>query len=140
MAKRCGLTTHTLRYYERIGLIQPVGRASNGHRRYSLTDEAWIEFLHCMRMTDMPIRELQRYAKLRERGDDTTLERRQILEDHLAAITAQVAQLQQAQKVLGYKIANGKKIEQRIQMGQPLHGICGSCTTQQPESGTAQAD
>lgn len=111
MAKRCGLTTHTLRYYERIGLIQPVGRATNGHRRYSLADEAWIEFLHCLRMTDMPIRELQRYAKLRERGEGTARERRQILEDHLATITAQVAQLQQAQKVLSYKITHDQGIE-----------------------------
>lgn len=111
MAKRCGLTTHTLRYYERIGLIQPVGRATNGHRRYSLADEAWIEFLHCLRMTNMPIRELQRYAKLRERGEDTARERRQILEDHLATITAQVAQLQQAQKVLSYKITHDQGIE-----------------------------
>jgi DNA-binding transcriptional MerR regulator len=119
MAKRCGMTTHTLRYYERIGLIQPVGRASNGHRRYSLADEAWIEFLHRMRTTNIPIRVLQHYAELREQGDETSLERRQILEDHLTAITEQIAQLQQAQQLLAYKITNYKKIEQKIRRGQP---------------------
>ena len=42
MAERCGMTAHTLRYYERVGLIQPVGRARNGHRRYSEADAAWL--------------------------------------------------------------------------------------------------
>ena len=42
MAERCGMTAHTLRYYERVGLIQPVGRARNGHRRYSEADAAWV--------------------------------------------------------------------------------------------------
>ena len=41
------MTAHTLRYYERVGLIQPVGRARNGHRRYSESDEMWLNFLHC---------------------------------------------------------------------------------------------
>jgi DNA-binding transcriptional MerR regulator len=119
MAERCGMTPHTLRYYERVGLIQPVGRAHNGHRRYSEADEAWIQFLHCMRATSMPIREMQRYAELREKGDATSLERRQILEDHQAGIAAQIVELQQAHALLTHKIANYKKIEQRIRVRGP---------------------
>jgi DNA-binding transcriptional MerR regulator len=99
MAARCGMTAHTLRYYERVGLIQPVGRAHNGHRRYSEADACWIGFLHCMRATNMPIREMQRYAELRELGDSTTLERRKILEDH-----------------------QYRKVEQRIRIGGPESG------------------
>ena len=113
------MTAHTLRYYERVGLIQPVERARNGHRRYSDADEAWIHFLHCMRATSMPIREMQRYAALREVGDSTSLERRKILEDHQAAIAAQIVELQQAHALLTHKIANYRKIEQRIRIGGP---------------------
>jgi len=113
------MTAHTLRYYERVGLIQPVGRASNGHRRYSEADEAWIHFLHCMRATNMPIREMQRYATLRELGDATSLERRKILEDHQAGIAAQIVELQQAHALLTHKIANYKKIEHRIRIDKP---------------------
>jgi DNA-binding transcriptional MerR regulator len=113
------MTAHTLRYYERVGLIQPVGRAHNGHRRYSESDEAWIHFLHCMRATNMPIREMQRYAELRELGDSTSLERRKILEDHQADIAAQIVELQQAHALLTHKIANYRKIEQRIRIGGP---------------------
>lgn len=119
MAERCGMTAHTLRYYERVGLIQPVGRARNGHRRYSEADEAWLHFLHCMRATNMPIREMQRYAELRELGDATSLERRKILEDHRTAIATQIVELQQAHALLTHKIANYKKIEQRIRIGGP---------------------
>ncbi len=119
MAERCGMTAHTLRYYERVGLIQPVGRARNGHRRYSKADEAWLNFLHCMRATNMPIREMQRYAGLRENGDATSLERRKILEDHQAQIAAQIVALQQAHALLTHKIANYRKIEDRIRVDKP---------------------
>jgi len=119
MAERCGLTPHTLRYYERVGLIQPVGRARNGHRRYSEADEAWIKFLHCMRATSMPIREMQRYAELRERGDATSLDRRKLLEDHQAGIAARIIELEKAHALLTHKIANYKKIEARIRIGGP---------------------
>lgn len=114
------MTTHTLRYYERVGLIQPVGRASNGHRRYSLADEAWIEFLHCLRATNMPIRSMQRYAALRQQGDTTSLERRKILEEHLAAISEQIVELEHAHKILAHKIANYRQIEQKTRIGAPL--------------------
>jgi DNA-binding transcriptional MerR regulator len=116
MAARCGMTTHTLRYYERVGLIQPVGRAHNGHRRYSDADEAWLNFLHCMRATNMPIREMQRYAALREQGDDSTLERRKILEDHRATIAAQIVALEKAHALLNHKIENYRKIEERVRV------------------------
>ncbi len=113
------MTAHTLRYYERVGLIQPVGRARNGHRRYSEADEAWLNFLHCMRATNMSIREMQRYAELREKGDATSLERRKLLEDHQAAIAAKIVALQQAHALLTHKISNYKKIEERIRIGAP---------------------
>lgn len=110
------MTPHTLRYYERVGLIQPVGRARNGHRRYSEADAAWLEFLHCMRATNMPIREMQRYAELREQGDATSLQRRKLLEDHQAGIAEQIEALQKAHALLTHKIANYKIIEDRIRI------------------------
>ena len=119
MAERCGMTAHTLRYYERVGLIQPVGRARNGHRRYSEADESWLKFLHCMRATNMSIREMQQYAALREQGDSTSLQRRKLLEDHQAAIAEKIADLQKAHALLTHKIANYKLIEERTRIGGP---------------------
>lgn len=113
MAARCGMTTHTLRYYERVGLIQPVGRAQNGHRRYSDADEAWLKFLHCMRKTNMPIRQIQRYAALRERPEETVAERRKILEEHRAILSAQMTDLQEAHAAVMQKLARVRQIEER---------------------------
>lgn len=115
------MTAHTLRYYERVGLIQPVGRARNGHRRYSEADAAWLEFLHCMRATNMPIREMQRYAEMREQGDATSLQRRKLLEDHQAAIAEQIQALQKAHALLTHKIANYRIIEDRIRVAGSAH-------------------
>lgn len=70
----------------------------------------------------MPIREMQRYAELRELGDSTSLERRKILEDHQAEIAAQIVALQKAHALLTHKIANYRKIEQRIRIGGPESG------------------
>jgi DNA-binding transcriptional MerR regulator len=119
MAERCGMTAHTLRYYERVGLLQPIGRAQNGHRRYSDEDEAWLHFLHCMRATNMPIREMQRYAVLREGGENTMLERRSILEEHRANIAAQMEALTTAHALLTHKIENYRAIEERIGVRKP---------------------
>ena len=120
MAERCGMTAHTLRYYERVGLIQPVGRARNGHRRYTEADAAWLNFLHCMRATSMPIREMQRYAALREIGDETSEQRRKLLEDHQATIAAQIEALQKAHSLLTHKIANYRKLEERTRIANPV--------------------
>jgi DNA-binding transcriptional MerR regulator len=122
MAVRCGMTAHTLRYYERVGLIQPVGRARNGHRRYSEADAAWLNFLHCMRATNMPIREMQRYAALRDMGDATLEQRRKLLEEHQAQIAGQIAALQKAHALLTHKIANYKQIEERTRVENPVLG------------------
>jgi len=108
------MTAHTLRYYERVGLLQPVGRAQNGHRRYSDEDEAWLHFLHRMRATNMPIREMQRYAVLRQGGENTMLERRRILEEHRSKIAEQMEALKTAHALLTHKIENDRAIEARI--------------------------
>jgi DNA-binding transcriptional MerR regulator len=120
MADRSGMTAHTLRYYERVGLIQPVGRARNGHRRYSEADAAWLNFLHCMRATNMPIREIQRYAALRTMGDSTIDRRRQLLEEHQTTIAAQIAALERAHALLTHKIENYRAIEQRTRIDNPV--------------------
>ena len=123
MAERCGMTTHTLRYYERVGLIQPVGRARNGHRRYSEADAAWLNFLHCMRDTNIPIRELQRYAALREQGEITSLERRKILEDHQSVVATQIEALEKAHSILTHKIANYRMIEEKLGLRGPTETV-----------------
>ncbi|HEX6362938.1 MAG TPA: MerR family transcriptional regulator [Albitalea sp.] len=89
-AEHTGLTAHTLRYYERVGLMGNVGRESNGHRVYGPQDSQWVSFLHHLRETGMPIRELQRYCALREQGDATLAARLALLERHAEQVAAQL--------------------------------------------------
>ncbi len=88
-AERTGLTRHTLRYYERDGLMLDVGRAS-GHRRYSERDLGWIELITKLRATGMPIREVRRYAELVRAGDGNEDERLALLRAHRERVRVQL--------------------------------------------------
>ncbi|TQM62919.1 MerR family transcriptional regulator [Humibacillus xanthopallidus] len=93
-AERTGLTTHTLRYYERDGLmLHGVGRSSSGHRVYTETDLAWITMLTRLRATGMPIREVRAYAVLCREGDGNESERLALLQAHRARVLAQLAEV-----------------------------------------------
>jgi DNA-binding transcriptional MerR regulator len=90
---KTGLSAHTIRYYERIGLLPSIERAKNGHRRYSEDDIGWIEFLKCLRSTGMPISEMQRYVELQQAGDSTLDDRLALLEAHRRRIKAKMREL-----------------------------------------------
>jgi DNA-binding transcriptional MerR regulator len=85
-ARISGVTAHTLRYYERAGLLDPVDRAASGHRRYAEEDLARIAFLTKLRSTGMPIRTVREYADLMRRGDGTHQARMALLEAHRDAV------------------------------------------------------
>ena len=114
MARRTHLTEHTLRYYERIGLIKAVARSQSGHRHYSAQDLAWIEFLMRLRSTGMPIRDMQRFAELRHQGDKTAGKRRVMLETHLTHVQKQITELTHYKKILITKIKLYKSIEENV--------------------------
>jgi len=90
VAERTGLTRHTLRYYERDGLMLGVGRAGSGHRRYSERDLGWIELITKLRATGMPIREVRRYAELVRAGDGNEDDRLALLRAHRKRVLAQL--------------------------------------------------
>lgn len=99
------LSVHTLRYYERCHLIAPIRRSASGQRRYSADDLRWIEFLNKLRLTGMPIRQMQQYAELvRSHPDSAFHQRRQILEAHREAVLKQIQQLQENLAVIDWKI------------------------------------
>jgi DNA-binding transcriptional MerR regulator len=106
------LSAYTLRYYERIGLLAAIGRASSGHRRYSNQDIAWINFLTRLRATGMPIREMQQFAELRRQGDRSLTQRRQLLEIHQQQVQQQLDELTQNLKVIQEKIQHYRDLEE----------------------------
>jgi DNA-binding transcriptional MerR regulator len=122
-AARCGLSVHTLRYYERIGLIRPVPRQGNGHRRYRAEDMGWIAFLLRLRTTGMPVEQMQRYAQLREAGMvlDSVAERKRLLQAHAARVEAELAALRENLACLHRKISLYDTMEHQLK-GERQHG------------------
>ena len=78
-AERMGISKHTLRYYEREGLLAPVEKAANGHRRYTDDDLGWVRTLQLLRGTGMPIREMRDFVELTRAGDHTVVDRVAVL-------------------------------------------------------------
>ncbi|CAN7230779.1 MerR family transcriptional regulator [Microbacterium sp. LjRoot45] len=105
-AAATGLSTHTLRYYERAGLmLSPVDRASSTHRRYSDADIAWVQFLTRLRSTGMPIATVRAYTELVRAGEDTVDERLELLLRHRIGVLAQLEEITASLAAIDYKIA-----------------------------------
>lgn len=104
VAELLGVTQHTLRYYERAELIT-VDRDFNGHRRYDAAAVRRLVFLARMRLSGMPMRDLQHYVELVDRGDDTVPERLDILMEHRDTVRRQIRELQLSLVATEYKIA-----------------------------------
>lgn len=104
-AARLGLTTDTLRYYEKDDLLlRPVPRSSSGHRRYEQADLTWIELVTRLRATGMPIRDVRRYAALVRSGNGNETERLELLRAHRATVLQQLAEVQSHLAAVDYKI------------------------------------
>jgi DNA-binding transcriptional MerR regulator len=113
-AEATGLSTHTLRYYERVGLIHPIARQENTRRSYSAEDIGWIDFLTRLRATGMSIREMQKYAELQRQGEETLPERVELLKRLRDQVESRIRGLQENLKLIHYKIEiYGQMIEER---------------------------
>ncbi|HEU5047239.1 MAG TPA: MerR family transcriptional regulator [Rickettsiales bacterium] len=105
LAKQSGLTVHTIRYYERIGLLPYAVRDKSRQRDYDVSILGWIQFLNRLKMTGMPIREILEYGNLRERGAETAAQRQEMLKRHKKRIEHQMAELEASLSALDVKIA-----------------------------------
>ena len=89
-----GVSSHTLRYYERVGLLTEVPRSSRTHRLYTPREIEALRFLLLLRTTGMSIRQIKVYVGLLAQGVDTLHQREALLADHERQVLAQIAALQ----------------------------------------------
>ena len=99
-----GLSEHTLRYYERIGLITEINRAESGHRRYTQANINRITFLLKLRRTGMPLEQMREFAALYTADRDTAAERCDMLLEHRRKVLCDMQELQEALNVIDYKL------------------------------------
>lgn len=111
VAEATGLSTHALRYYEKVGLLAPIRRAANGHRRYSTEDVAWLEFLVRLRTTGMSIQQVLAFADLVRQHPNEVRERRLLLEAHHNKVKQHLEELAYHLHVIELKIEHYKKLE-----------------------------
>jgi DNA-binding transcriptional MerR regulator len=115
IAEQTGLTAHTIRYYERIGLLPFAPRDHMGQRVYDASILIWIEFLGRLKTTGMSIQEMLRYAGLRAQGAATEVARRELLAEHRDQVRTRVAELQACLLVLDDKIAGYTHAQRRTE-------------------------
>ncbi len=104
VSEKYNMTQDALRYYERVGLIPPVPRNSNGIRNYDDYSCGWIELIHCMRKAGIPVEVLVEYVQLYQQGSKTKEARKELLEEELKRLEDRIANLQATRERLAYKI------------------------------------
>lgn len=114
LAQRSGLTAHTLRYYEKIGLLSYAQRDAGGQRRYDDSVLVWLAFIGRLKASGMPLQTMLEYAALREAGPQTEAQRLQLLSEHRRQVQARLAQLQDCLQMLDRKILGYTHTLQRM--------------------------
>lgn len=104
MAETIGISGHTLRYYERAGLIEPIARTLGGQRRYQPADIDWVRFLIRLRETGMPIARMRHFVALGAQGEATIGDRLSLLADHRRDVRRQIARLHEHEQALAATI------------------------------------
>ncbi len=108
--EKSGLSGHTLRFYEKIGLVTPE-RAANGHRYYKAEDIARLDFISKLKATGMPLALIQEYVGKPAQNLNDLAKRRQLLEKHCTDVEAHLAEVHENLKMIHVKIAYLKEFE-----------------------------
>jgi DNA-binding transcriptional MerR regulator len=112
ISKMTGLTVHTLRYYEKVGLLNGVNRDKNGYRQFSEADISWIHFLIRLRVTGMSVTDMKRFSDLRSQGESTISARRELLEVHQHKVLEEIKALKDNLSEIEKKIDYYKEMEE----------------------------
>ena len=104
-AEKIGISAHTLRFYDKEGLLPNVGRDEHGNRRFTDNDLQWLSLLQCLKNTGMSLKDIKRFAECTTIGDDTIDERLALFESQTENVKQQIAELQRYLGLLEYKLA-----------------------------------
>lgn len=111
VSKMMGISAYTLRYYEKIGLLEFVHRDENGIRQFGISDILTLNTIYRLKETGMPLLEIKHYLKLIDEGIDSVSERKKIMETQRKEVQKQIKTLQQALVTIDVKINYYQKAE-----------------------------
>lgn len=109
-AEKTLLSEHTLRYYDREGLLPLLKRSDTGIRRFSENDIAWIGLICCLKNSGMSIERIKEFMTLCLNGDETCEERRELLLLHRENILKKMDELEKSLQTVDYKIEHYKEV------------------------------
>lgn len=104
ISKKTGLSIHTLRYYEQIGLLKNIHRNQSGRRVYTKLDLESLEWVKRLKSTGMPLEKMQDFAQFRLQGEQTLKQRQELLIAHSVQLKQEIQRLKQEQSIVDYKI------------------------------------
>lgn len=104
VAAQTGLTVHTLRYYEKEGLLPFVRKSSSGLRMFSDNDLAWLSIIECLKETGMPLKGIKQYIDWFREGDATLPQRLEMFKQQQVKVLAQIEQFQKYLQKIDYKV------------------------------------
>ncbi|HAT85156.1 MerR family transcriptional regulator [Cohaesibacter gelatinilyticus] len=121
LAKLSGLSVHTIRYYEKVGLLPSAHRDAGGRRQYGHDIVRWLDFLAALKRTGMGIADMVRYAQLRSKGPETGQQRKTMLQVQRQKVLDKISDLEATLPVLDHKIMLYDDMERQHLMEQNDH-------------------
>ncbi len=115
VSQKYNISSDTLRYYERVGMIPPVTRTASGIRDYREADLGWVELALCMRGAGLPVEAMIEYVRLCQQGDSTIEARMLLLKEQMETLIEQKAQIESTIKRLDFKIS---RYEEAVRTGK----------------------
>lgn len=117
VSEMMGISAYTLRYYEKIGLLEFVHRDANGIRQFNDSDILTLNTIHRLKETGMPLQEIKHYLKLIDEGIDSVSERKEIMQAQHQKIQAQIKELQEALQTIDGKVKYYQEAEKAHSLG-----------------------
>ena len=103
LAEKLSVSAHTLRFYEKEGLLPSIQRDQSGNRLFSQADAEWLELLRCLKNTGMPLKEIKQFVEWLEQGDRSIKQRLALFQAQVEKVEQQIAELQRHLEILKYK-------------------------------------
>lgn len=104
VAEICDLSTHTIRFYDKEGLLPFISRNKSGNRRFSEADLEFVKMICCLKNTGMPIKEIKQYVNLYRDGEETFHTREEMMKAHRKEVVRQIDDLKKSLNIIDLKI------------------------------------
>jgi DNA-binding transcriptional MerR regulator len=128
------LTTYTIRYYDREGLLSNVKRDKSGNRIFTKDDMEMLSLICCLKNTGMPIKEIKQFTDWQNQGNHTLQARNDMLVNHKEDVLKQIEDLQKYLHLIDWKLDYYYNACQAYYTGSPIPTCCEYTSNELPHS------